>query len=99
MSSMRTPDDDSAPAPLDGGTALSELTVRDLRRAFRGALEDVLDDKARQDAYWRRGYEEFTRHAQADGASWLWKRTISAIGGALLACGLYLGFKFGGWGK
>jgi hypothetical protein len=92
-------DDDSSPIPLDRRAPVAQLTVRDMQRAFKAALEEVLDDTARTDAYWERGYREFARHAQQEGAKWLWNRTMSAIGGALLAAGLWLGFKFGGWGK
>jgi hypothetical protein len=92
-------EDDSAPIPLDRHAPIADLTVRDLQRAFKGALEQVLDDDDRTKAFWRKGYEQFTAHAADDGAKWLWRRTLSALGGALLAAGLWLGFKFGGWGK
>jgi hypothetical protein len=85
--------------PLDRRAPVAQLTVRDLQRAFRGALEEILDDNERTARFWRAGYEQFTKHASDDGAKWLWRRAVSAIGGALMAAGLWLGFKFGGWGK
>jgi hypothetical protein len=92
-------DDDSSPMPLDRRAPVAQLTVRDMQRAFKGALEEIIDDEERTAKFWRAGYEQFTKHATDDGAKWLWRRVVSALGGALMAAGLWLGFKFGGWGK
>jgi hypothetical protein len=91
--------EDSEPIPLDRHTPVNNLTLSDLRKAFRGALEDVLDDENRTAKFWRAGYEELTKHATTGATQWVGKRLVSAIGGALLAAGIWVGFKFGGWGK
>ena len=85
--------------PLDRRTPVTQLTVSDLRKAFKGAIEDVLDDKERTSQFWRSGYEELAKHTRDGATQWVGKRIVSAIGGALLAAGMWLGFKYGGWGK
>lgn len=63
------------------------------------ALRRVLTDPEVRRQFWRTGYEEMSAHATTGAAQWVGKRIVSSIGGALLAAGIYLGFKFGGWGK
>ena len=67
--------------------------------AVESAMRRVLSDPEIRQQFWRAGYEELSQHASRGAASWVGKRMISSIGGALLAAGIYLGFKFGGWGK
>lgn len=75
------------------------LTVDDIAHAQEKAMRAVLADPEVRRDFWQAGYEEFVKHASKNAASWVGKRIISSIGGALLAAGIYLGFKFGGWGK
>lgn len=70
-----------------------------MARAMEMALRRVLTDPEVRRQFWRTGYEEMSAHASTSAAQWVGKRIVSSIGGALLAAGIYLGFKFGGWGK
>lgn len=70
-----------------------------MARAMEMALRRVLTDAEVRRDFWRAGYEEMSKHATTGAAQWVGRRIVSSIGGALLAAGIYLGFKFGGWGK
>ena len=63
------------------------------------ALRKVLSDPTVRRDFWKAGYDELSGHAGTGAAKWVGQRILSAIGGALLAAGIYLGFKYGGWGK
>ena len=75
-----------------------ELTDQ-LAVAVEKALRRVLTDENVRREFWKAGYEEMSRHATSGAAQWVGRRIVSSIGGALLAAGIWVGFKFGGWGK
>jgi hypothetical protein len=70
-----------------------------MARAMEMALRRVLTDEDVRRDFWRAGYEEMSKHATTGAAQWVGRRIVSSIGGALLAAGIWIGFKFGGWGK
>ena len=70
-----------------------------IARAVEIAMRRVLQDEDLRRQFWAAGYKEMSGHAGTAATQWVGRRILSAIGGALLAFGLYLGFKFGGWGK
>lgn len=62
-------------------------------------IRRVLDDDELVRRFWHRGYEELSNHVGNGATRWVGARLLSMIGGALIAAGLWLGFKFGGWGQ
>lgn len=75
------------------------LTPTDIADAVETAMRNVLTDPDVRRDFWRAGYEEMSQHAARGATQWVGRRIVSAIGGALLAAGIWLGFKFGGWGR
>jgi uncharacterized protein YaaW (UPF0174 family) len=75
-----------------------ELTDQ-LAVAVEKALRRVLADEQLRRDFWKAGYQEMSQHATSGAVQWVGRRILSAIGGALLALGIWVGFKFGGWGK
>lgn len=66
---------------------------------FEAALRRVLDDDELISRFWHRGYKELVGHAGDGTKQWIGQRVIAMISGSLIAAGVWLGFKFGGWGK
>ena len=75
-----------------------ELTDQ-LAVAVEKALRRVLADEQLRRDFWKAGYSELSQHATSGAVQWIGRRIVSAIGGALLAMGIWVGFKFGGWGR
>lgn len=77
---------------------MTEITIEKMAEAMEIAMRKVLSDPEVRADYWKAGWEELSKHATDAGTQWVGRRIVSAIGGALLAFSLWLGFKFGGWG-
>lgn len=84
---------------VEMGAPASEDLPNQIANAVETALRRVLSDPEVRRQFWRAGYDEMSEHATGDATKWVGRRLISAIGGALLAAGIWIGFRFGGWGK
>lgn len=76
-----------------------ELTKEDLVDAFEEAFKRVLTNEQLRKTFWKAGYDELLEHTTSGAARWTGRKILSAIGGAVIAFGLWLGFNYGGWGK
>ena len=102
VSAIHTAQHHTAKQLAELGLMYSELHAQ-LDKRIAGAVEqamrNVLADEEVRKAFWKGGYDELSKHTRETTTQWVGRRMVSALSAAFLAAALYVGVRFGGWGK